>query len=241
MKKVLLLMSVIALTACNVNLGNGGKILEASKDIVTKKYKLAPFEEVTIRCVGDVMLIQSDSLNGVVELTAPDNYIELYHFKSTNEKLDISFAKNINIHTQNVKIKIYTTDLISIHNSGASNVRMDSLDTDQLEVTNTGIGAFCLNKILADNVIVRCNGVGDITIGGQSGNADLSCSGVGCIRAEELKAQNVTAMVSGVGSIDCYAIERINGRVSGVGSLRYGGHPKYKDTSHPGIGSINEI
>jgi hypothetical protein len=44
-----------------------------------------------------------------------------------------------------------------------------------------------------------------------------------------------------VGSIKCYASESIEGRVSGVGSLEYGGHPKKKDTHRSGVGSINEI
>ncbi|MBO4896600.1 MAG: DUF2807 domain-containing protein, partial [Prevotella sp.] len=61
------------------------------------------------------------------------------------------------------------------------------------------------------------------------------------IEASQLKALNVKASVSGVGSIECYASESIEGRVSGVGSLEYGGHPKKKDTHRSGIGSINEI
>ena len=144
MKKVLFLtMSVLALTSCKVDLSNMvGDLIEASENVVTKEYKLTAFEEVKMSGVGNVELIQSESKNGIVELTAPDNYIELYKFESNGKRLDISFTKRaINIQTKDVKIKVYTSDLIKIQNSGAANINMEKLDTDQMEILNSGVGA----------------------------------------------------------------------------------------------------
>ena len=222
MKKVLLLMiSVLALTSCSI--GNWeANLVDPSDNIVTKEYKLKPFEEVKMKGVGHVELIQSEEKNGLVELTAPDNYVELYKFESDGKKLTISFAKKtINIHTKDVKIRVYTCDLIKLENSGAASINMDSLDTDIIEIANSGVG--------------------HISIGGVADNVELTNSGVGSIDASKLKALNVKASVSGVGSIDCYASESIKGSVSGVGSLNYGGHPKQKDTKRSGVGSINEL
>ena len=222
MKKVLLLMiSVLALTSCSIGKWEAN-LVEPSDNIVTKEYKLKPFEEVKMKGVGHVELIQSEEKNGLVELTAPDNYVELYKFESDGKKLTISFAKKtINIHTKDVKIRVYTCDLIKLENSGAASINMDSLDTDIIEIANSGVG--------------------HISIGGVADNVVLSNSGVGSIDASKLKALNVKARVSGVGSIDCYASESINGSVSGVGSLNYNGHPKHKETHRSGVGSINEL
>ncbi len=134
--------------------------------------------------------------------------------------LVIDLAKKVNIDVRNVLITVYTSDLIALTNSGVSHVSMDSLDTDKLEVINSGVG--------------------DIQIGGVADDVKLVCSGVGCIRANELKALNVKASVSGVGSVSCYATERIDGTVSGVGSLKYAGHPKVKNTHRSGVGGISE-
>ena len=220
MKKVLLLMiSVLALTSCSIGQMN---LVDPSDNIVTKEYKLKPFEEVKMKGVGHVELIQDEAKNGLVELTAPDNYVEFYKFESDGKGLKISFAKkSVNIHTQGVKIRVYTCDLIRLENSGAASINMDSLDTDIIEILNSGVG--------------------HISIGGVADNAELRNSGVGSIDASKLKALNVKASVSGVGSIDCYASESIKGSVSGVGSLNYGGHPKQKDTKRSGVGSINEL
>jgi len=225
MKKAALLMvcGMMALTSCKMNLnGWDTDLIEASDNVVTKEYKLTPFEEVKMNGVGQVELIQSETRNGVVELTAPDNYIELYKFESDGKELDINFVKKgINIHTKGVKIKVYTSDLVRIENRGAASISMDSLDTDRIEIVNSGVG--------------------DIKISGITDDAYLTCSGVGSIRAEGLKALNVKASVSGVGSIECNASEEIEGRVSGVGSLRYSGNPKHRDNKRTGIGSISEM
>ena len=98
---------------------------------------------------------------------------------------------------------------------------MDSLDTDRIDIVNSGVGS--------------------ITIGGIADNVTITNSGVGSINAENLKALNVKANVSGVGSITCYASEKIEGAVSGVGSLKYAGHPKHKDNRRTGVGSISEM
>ena len=197
-------------------------MVDPSDNIVTKEYKLKPFEEVQMKGVGHVEVIQDEAKSGLVELTAPDNYVDFYKFESDGKRLNISFAKkSINIHTQGVKIRVYTCDLIKLENSGAADINMDSLDTDIIEILNSGVG--------------------HISIGGVADNVELTNSGVGSIDASKLKALNVKARVSGVGSIDCYASESIKGSVSGVGSLNYNGHPKQKETHRSGVGSINEL
>lgn len=214
-----MMISVLALTSCSIGQMN---VVDPSDNIVTKEYKLKPFEKIQMKGVGNVELIQSEEKSGLVELTAPDNYIEFYKFESDGKKLTINFDKKlVNIQTKDVKIRVYTCDLIKLENSGAANINMDRLDTDIIEITNSGVG--------------------HITIGGVADNVQLINSGVGSIDASKLKALNVKASVSGVGSIDCYASESIKGSVSGVGSLNYNGHPKQKETKRTGVGSINEL
>lgn len=239
MKKVLLLIAcVMAFSSCTF----GEWSLAPSENIVTKDYQLSSFEEIAMHCVGNVEVIQDKAKNGLVQLTAPDNFVEYITFESKNSRLDIrSTLKRLNMDGGQIKIKIYTTDLIKLTNSGVSRIAMDSLDTDRLDINNSGAGSIEINKIIADDVNAACSGVGSISINGQTINADLTCSGVGSIEANDLKAKNVKALVSGVGSINCHAKESIEGSVTGVGSLNYSGKPQHKNTHRPGVGSINEM
>ena len=224
MKKVLFLMvGMMTLMSCKINgIGWDSNQIEPSDNVVTQTYKLQPFEEVKMTCVGHVEIIQDESKDGTVELIAPDNYIELFKFESNEKKLRIGFSRdNVNITSKKVKIRVYTNDLTELENSGAASISMDSLDTDRLEIVNSGVGSINISGITDDVEIVN--------------------SGVGSINAENLKALNVKAKVSGVGSITCYASERIEGRVSGVGSLKYAGNPKNKDNKRSGVGSIKAM
>lgn len=221
MKKILfLVVCVMALAACSNVQVMGYEKVDASETIVVETYKLKAFEKIDVKGVANVEIIQNEEKNGVVELKAPDNYIDLFEFDSKDGRLSIDLAKKVNIDTRNVLITVYTSDLTALNNRGVSHVSMDSLDTDKLEVINSGVG--------------------DIQIGGVADDVKLVCSGVGSIRAKELKALNVKADVSGVGSVSCYASEQIDGTVSGVGALRYAGHPKVKNTHRSGIGGISE-
>ena len=242
-KSILMMISVIVtLTSCSINMGGIGDTIEPSENIVKKEYKLDKFNEVTCHVVGNIKLIQSEEKDGLVELSTPENYIEYFKIESRGERLDISYAKNnINLKDKNINITVYTSNLLKIKNSGVASISLDSLDTDDLDVENSGVGTLKLNKVQADKINVKCSGVGDISIDGEALEVILSCSGVGSIHAQGLKANNTKATVSGVGSIQCYASESINGKVTGVGSLRYDGHPKKKDLNKPLTGSISEI
>jgi len=224
MKKGLILMvCMAALTSCKLDLKNWeSHTIEASSKIITKTFKVQPFKMITMSSIGVVELIQSDTKDGVIELTAPENYIDLYKIKSNEGKLDIGFSRdNINIQSKHLHFKVYTNNLIKIENRGAASIKMDSLDTDVLEVENSGVGS--------------------IAIAGIADDVKLENSGVGSINAVDMKALNVKANVSGVGSIKCYASEKIEGKVSGVGSLKYAGHPKKKYNKRTGVGSISEL
>lgn len=237
---VMLAALMLSVSGCRVSLGDGAELIEPSENIVKAKYPQAAFDKIENHVVGTIQLVQSNESR--VTLSAPENYIELFEFKNEDGKLDISFKKdNVNILTENVTIIIYTPNLSKMRNFGAADVRMDSLKTDEFEISNSGVGSFNLANIRARKVDASCSGVGSITLRGQADEAEYSCSGVGSINAKELKAREVDASISGVGGIDCYAFESIKGRVTGVGGLKYAGHPEKKDLHNSMTGGITEL
>ncbi len=244
--KLLMMVAVVllSLTSCKVDFSGSSEKIEASENIARAKYPQDSFDKVDIHVVGHVRLVQSEKGRSRVTLSAPENYIDYFEFKNKDGELEIKFskdAKNLNLDTDNIDIIIYTPTLRKIINAGAADIRMDSLTTDEIDISNSGVGAFNIAKINAKEVEVSCSGVGSIEVSGQADEAEYSCSGVGGITAKDLKARKVEASVSGVGGINCYASEYIKGRVSGVGGLKYGGHPDKKDLHHSMTGGISEL
>ena len=235
-----LLAVLLSINGCNVKIDEGGDIVEPSENIVKAKYPQAAFDKVDNHVVGTIQLVQSDQSR--VTLSAPENYIEYFEFENKDGTLNINYAENsVNMSANDVVIIIYTPNLREVNNSGAAVIHLDSLKTDEFKAINSGVGSFELNNINAKKIDVSCSGVGSINIDGQTDEAEYSCSGVGSIHAQEMKARDVKAKVSGVGGINCYASDYIDGRVTGVGGLKYAGHPAKKDLHHNMTGGIDEI
>lgn len=83
----------------------------------------------------------------------------------------------------------------------------------------------------------------DLSVGGSSlkgscDKFDLNTSGVGSIKAKNLRSREVVLNKSGVGSLSLTATESITGEVSGVGSTHVFGNPKNARVSKRSIGDL---
>ena len=240
-----LCLTVLMATSCvnsTIRLGQGGKKIKPSKNIVEKIYEQPAFDELDATLVANVKIIQSAKDGHRVVLRCPDNYLELFSIKVEEGELKLDFAeKNAIIEASDVKILVYTPSLRKIESGGVAMIKADSLRTDRLEVENNGVGSIKLSGLSVDHIDCELNGVGNIELQGQAREAELENSGVGSIEAETLKAIAVKAEVSGVGSIKCWASDRLKADVSGVGSLKYGGDPKEKQLHRTGVGKISTL
>ena len=247
MKKTLIfLMMALPLmltTACKIDLNlSDAKKIEASEKIVKNEYKQNAFTKVDVDVVANVKFIQSAEDDYRVVLSCPDNYVDLFKFSVEGDELEVDFSKrNVNIDAAHVDITIYGPTLRKLENSGVASVEIDHLMTDELTVDNSGVGKIYFSGLKVHRLDADCSGVGGMELSGNADEAVYECSGVGGIDAGNLKAKSVTAEVSGVGGITCYASEKIDGEVSGVGSLKYGGNPSEKKLSRSGVGKISEL
>ena len=231
----------LLLTSCKINIGEGLKI-EPSSRIVKNEYQQPEFDQIDVDVIANVKFIQSKDNDHRVVLSCPDNYVDLFRFEVENGELGIGFARqSVNIEARNVDITIYSPTLNKLESSGVASIEIDKLKTDRLDLENSGVGTLYLSGLTVDQLEAECSGVGNMELSGMANIVTLECSGVGSIKAESLKAKTVKAEVSGVGGIRCYASESIDGEVSGVGSLKYDGHPEKKNLKRTGVGGISEF
>ena len=244
MKKivVLALLSIVFLASCKIDM-NGWNKIEPSKNIVKNEYKMDSFDQMEVDLVANVKFIQGKEGDYRVVLSCPDNYVDLIGFDVNSAgELEVHFAKdNVNIDAEHVDITVYAPGLKRLENCGVASVEIDKLNAYEFEVENSGVGSIYLSGLEVKSLEAECSGVGGIQLAGVAQSVDLECSGVGSIKGDNLKAKTVKAEVSGVGGISCYASDRIEGEVSGVGSLKYGGQPGEKVLKRDGIGEIVEL
>jgi hypothetical protein len=232
------------MTSCKIDVKNleVGHKIEPSSTIVKKEFQQPAFDKVEINVSANVKFMQTQEGDHRVVISAPDNYIELFDLSVNDNELDVDFVrKNVNIDVNNVDVIIYAPNLSKLENSGVASVEIDRLTAQDLELDNSGVGTMYISGLTVRKLEADCSGVGGIELSGTADEAELYCKGVGSIEATKLKARQVDAVVSGVGGIECFASEYINGEVSGVGSLKYGGKPTQKDFKRTGVGSIDEM
>lgn len=215
--------------------------VKPSEKIVKEEYQMKPFNEVELNVMGNVKIVQSETDDYRVVLSAPENYIEFYKFSVDGHELNGDILHSGNLDVEDVNITIYTPMLHSLENEGLSTIIIDSLQTKSLAIENSGVGTMKLYGLNVDKFAVECSGVGGITMRGTAKWLKLECSGVGSIDAENLKARRVQGDVSGVGGIKCYATDTLKAIVSGVGSFKYAGSPRVKKLNDSGVGSISEL
>ena len=196
--------------------------VKPSEKIVKEEYQMKPFNEVELNVMGNVKIVQSETDDYRVVLSAPENYIEFYKFSVDGHELNGDILHSGNLDVEDVNITIYTPMLHSLENEGLSTIIIDSLQTKSLAIENSGVGTMKLYGLNVDKFAVEC-------------------SGVGSIDAENLKARRVQGDVSGVGGIKCYATDTLKATVSGVGSFKYAGSPRVKKLNDSGVGSISEL
>ncbi len=141
------------------------------------------------------------------------------------------------------KIDLWITyrSLEEITVNGASKISTENtIEADRFVLKCGGAESAKLD-LDVNELVASLSGAGAFNLSGRADLQDLDVSGAGSINAEDLIGQDVTAVVSGVGSLYVHAEERIDATVSGVGKIRFKGDPEVQKLNNDGIGSIKRM
>src|SRR5689334_12035142 len=105
-------------------------------------------------------------------------------------------------------------------------------------LTLRGDGTITVSNLDSRRLTVRLPGTGMIRASGRATRLVVTISGSGTALLDELVAREVNAGVSGEGSITLTAIHGLDARVSGSGTIVYGGNPAHIATRVTGSGTI---
>jgi hypothetical protein len=85
---------------------------------------------------------------------------------------------------------------------------------------------------------LAASGAADAELTGRVGTLAIDLSGAGRVRAAGLLAKEVRVGLSGAGSVEVNASDKLKADVSGVGSVRYRGNPATFEKNVAGLGSV---
>lgn len=117
----------------------------------------------------------------------------------------------------------------SVNIVGSGDIVCSRVSCGEFRCSIAGVGDISVNDLTAGNVNASVTGSGDIVLNGHAETAYYKVSGSGDLKASDLKARRVEASISGSGDISCHASDYLRARVSGSGTIGYGGNPKEVD------------
>jgi len=231
MKIISVLFLLIISNSCVI--GGGVK---GNGNVIKKQIEVAgDFSSIEVQQGINVFLTQAD----IVKLNAEmdENILELLSVKVENNKLSISFKKNVGKVTKR-DIYLSCPKLVSIDvSSGAEVTSVNQFATVDLEISASSGSEIDL-KVLAENLKIDASSGADIELEGKSNKLKASASSGSDIDADELICNTVIADASSGASIDVFARESINAEASSGAKVECEGNPKNVNIEKSSGGSV---
>jgi hypothetical protein len=198
----------------NLSFGDG---IRGSGKVATVSRNVSGFSKIDTQGAYDVDVVVGPKAS--LKITGDDNLLPLVETRVEQGTLVLTSKKNLNPR-KSLKVTITTPSLESFMLKGAGDV-----DIKGIEGNDFSLSLF---------------GAGDLRASGTVRNLNATLKGAGDMNLFGLRAENAVAELSGAGDVSVYATKYLKARVSGVGDLRYKGHPEKVEKSSSGVGDIHE-
>ena len=227
-------LTMVLLTACVNPLQNTR--INGSGNVVSEERQVSGFKYVVLEGMGDMEIIVGDTESLTIE--AEDNIISRIESYVSGDTLHIGFERFFSIiPTKGITYTLTVKDLNGIEVSGYGDVYILELTTDHLDVEVSGGGWVAIDNLNADELNVKLSGAGDFDISGAVKKQEISLSGAGSYKAEDLRSEFTEIDISGAGSAQLWVTNRLDVNLSGVGSLQYYGEADVEQNIS-GVGKV---
>jgi hypothetical protein len=168
---------------------------------VTQSRAVTAFDSIELRGVGDVTVVAGEALS----LSVRANSATIDGVRTSVEGTTLVISEDDKAASGRVEIVIHAPTVSSIEVLGAGSITVTGLDVDRFAVAMAGAG--------------------DATVSGRAKTVVAVLTGVGSIDASALMGTDVTARLSGVGSLSLAASSTLDAELGGVGDITYTGDP----------------
>lgn len=238
--KRLLLFSAFALllhSSCKMNVLKGeGKKITATQTVST-------FNAVVVDISLKADINVQDGAQPSVELDGYENLIKHIKTKVENNTLRIysDLDDTWKMESKDVVARITLPSITALTLRGAPDADVHgNISGSDFKLDISGASDTKIDNVSADNFSLSVSGAADVTIkGGSVKHAEYDINGAGEVKAFPLQTTETLATISGAGSSEVTALEKLTAHISGAGSIKYKGHPAIsQDIS--GVGDISD-
>ena len=207
---------LLSASACRVSasVGNGEQGNGVAK---TDTREVTEFDEIQVD--GTVKLDLATGPLDKLTVTGDENLLPLIATEVVGGRLVIHEAKPLHSKTPLV-VSVHAPAVARIDTSGVASVIASGLQGPSFTFTSTGVT--------------------DSQLSGQVTSLEIQSGGAGTVHAAGLAARQVHVTISGAGTVEVDATEKLKADVSGVGSVKYRGTPAI-EKNVSGVGSVGPL
>ena len=190
---------------------------------------VGPFTELNVKHSVNVDYRNNPDSAGLAVFSAPPSMVNAVMFKNNGKgKLSIEVDADPTQTSGLPTVIVYSRYLTKIENLGDSTVRAFNVNAGpRFSATQMGNGRLSIRDITADEITAKQHtGRGQLALSGSCRKASFSCTGVGAIQADNLKADDVSISIGGPVTVGCYATGALSIKGLGAANIYYGGNPK---------------
>lgn len=155
-----------------------------------------------------------------VTLSADDNLLPLILTEVIDGTLRISTKKSV-CTSQPMTVTISVDTLDHIASSGANSFKIDDLKSPTIKL--------------------NLSGTSNMSLSGQASELTAALEGASEIHATELKAEKAFISIGGAGAANVHASKVLHANITGVGNIRYTGHPPEVVRNITGWGDVSPL
>lgn len=213
--------------------------ITGSGNIAETTRQIKNVNEVQLLGSGELEIIQGNTPSLIIK--AEDNLIPYILTEENGGRLTIKIKKGVGFsNNQPIHYQLTVKDIREIDASGSAAIKSNNLETDSLEINLSGYGTGNLNNVKVEKLNLSISGSGNMEASGDVNQLHISISGAGGFTGPELRADEVTVNISGIGRAVVWAVNRLEPEISGVGSVSYYGDPVVVEKSS-GLANVNKI
>lgn len=210
MKKLSIILAV-TLVVISAGVAYAINRVTPSKKMSQRTVSVERFHELDVNSAIEVTYVQTTDNNHTLEISAPDNVIDLVQVKVNSGELSIGFSRSVSFNgSANVKVKIKAPLIaeVSLHGAsifkstginipghdfeadvtGASKLIINNLNAISAEFDASGASFVKVKKIKARKIEADASGASTMGFEGSCNSAEFEASGASTINASNLKA-----------------------------------------------------
>lgn len=154
-----------------------------------------------------------------VTLSGDENLLPLVTTTVTGGKLVVTHTKALTVH-QPLTLTVHVPSL----------TRLESAGLGERHVTGIDVPRF----------VLRANGAAEVTLEGKAEGVEVDVAGVASVHASTLAAKQAKVSVTGTGSVEVAASDKLDAAVTGMGGVFYKGTPTVAK-SVTGLGFVKPL